>query len=71
MKQVKIFLCNNGFVEWKRLKFFRNDKCIVIIHDDCYEVMNADGGSYYTGSHVIYELIGYLTYYGLMDKCYK
>ena len=44
MKQAKMFLCNNGFVEWKRLKFFRNDKCIVIIHDDCYEVIHADGG---------------------------
>ena len=67
MNDIKDFLQLNGFVYWERLGFFRNDKCTVIVHSDCYEIMSKDGESYYTNSMVIYELIGYLVYYGLID----
>ena len=67
MYNIKDFLFLNGFVHWEKFGFFRNDKCTVIVHDDCYEIINKNRESYYTNSMVIYELIGYLVYYGLID----
>ena len=62
------FLEKNGFKQVKK-QHFQKDSCTVIIHDMCYEVN--DGKSAYGPNLEIYWLIGYLTYYGYMDKNYK
>ncbi len=69
--EIKKFFLLNNFDYWEKLNIFRNEKCTIIIHNDYYEIMNTEGGSYYTNSHIIYELIGYLTYNELMNKDYK
>ncbi len=63
------FLRANGF-EWKPVNIgLCNDKCEVIVHKGNYEIIT-DEGQYFTPDHLIYHLIGYLTYYNLMDKNY-
>ncbi len=57
-----------------KVNHFTNGKCSVIIHDDYYEIQSEDEFGhiqYFTKDLIIYHLIGYLTYYGLMDKDYK
>ena len=81
MQDIIDFLTLNGFTYTKDDKHnFTNSKCHIIVHID---ESDYDGGlvSYYTVqtseyfTHSpdlqIYWLIGYLTYYGYMDKDYK
>jgi hypothetical protein len=66
--QVKYFLENNGFIETEK-NTFKNEKCIVKSSFDGYEV-SFDECSCYSNDFSIYWLIGYLTYYNLIDKNY-
>ena len=78
MQDIINFLTLNGFTYTKDDKHnFTNNKCHIIVHNNesqwnnnHYEVQTPEG---YTCSPdlQIYWLIGYLTYYGYIDKNYK
>ena len=68
MKTAKDFLLKNGF-ECKNNRY-ANDRCCVVITYN-YSVMDNNFNSTYSDNLNIYWLIGYLTYYNLMDKDYK
>lgn len=69
--QIVDFLEKNGFESVEKGVYF-NAKAKVILYDDYYAVLNfEDGGINYSENLNIYWLIGYLTYYNLIDKEYK
>lgn len=73
--QISEFLCNNGFGKISS-SVYGNGKCQVHYHvqfgDECIEVYNIkEDTSWYQYDTIIYTLIGFLTYYNLMDKNYK
>lgn len=63
------FLINNGFEKHNDF-CYKNDKCLVHIYKKSYEIL-WQHGTYFTENFNIYHLVGYLTWYGLMDKDYK
>ena len=71
---VEVFLLRNEFAQVKE-NTFTNDKCTVILLEDCYQIDFTDAGygdmSTYTTSESIYHLVGILTWYDLMDRNYK
>jgi hypothetical protein len=71
---IEVFLLRNEFTQVKE-NTFTNDKCTVILLEDCYQIdfNDPDHGdvSSYTTSESIYHLIGILTWYDLMDRNYK
>lgn len=69
-KDIHDFLVLNGFKEIKN-DVFENKSCIVTIEIDTYTVKDATGGSVYSENLSIYWLIGFLTYYGFINKNYK
>jgi hypothetical protein len=70
MKDVIEFLELNGFKEIAGA--YTNGKSVVEIFDENYSVYNAIAETkWYSKDLTIYTLIGYLTYYNLMDKNYK
>jgi hypothetical protein len=70
LKDVIDFLKLNGFVRLEE-DSYGNDFCSVILEDDHYAICDNEGNVWYSHDHTIYTLIGYLTYYGYMDKNYK
>jgi hypothetical protein len=64
------FLTKNGF-HLVENNIYKNRKCKIIIHSDCYEVKLKFKYSAHSDNLNIYWLIGYLTYYNLIDKDYK
>lgn len=87
MQDIINFLTLNGFTHNSNAKYnhnFTNSKCCIIYHKgtkgeynttkrteyEYYEIQS-EIGSYFTENVIIYHLIGYLTYYGYMDKNYK
>jgi hypothetical protein len=70
MKDVMLFLLNNGF-KMVSADIFSNDKCTVVITQSGYSVSNREGGSLYSDNLSIYWLIGALTYNGYIEKNYK
>ena len=86
MKEVIEFLELNGFKETDpdfsdnecESISYSNDKCTVTIatwkthgYTSSYIITDADGGKSYSDDLNIYWLIGYLTYYGYIDRNYK
>lgn len=67
------FLGENHFRKIKGEKNkMQNNSCIITLTSDGYEVFDKKTAStVYSNNHNIYWLIGYLTYYGHMDKEYK
>ena len=70
MKDVIEFLELNGFVTGIASNCFRNSKCQINKKKSNYDVMH-DGDTWHSNDLTIYTLIGYLTYYGLMDRNFK
>jgi hypothetical protein len=73
MKAAVEFLELNGFIK-NEVGNYINSKCEVVILTNGYRVITRhDGYTYdwYSNDQTIYSLIGYLTYYDLMDKNYK
>lgn len=70
-KQIGPFLKLNGFTWQKQDKAFINDYCSIQIQENGYAVCDNDGSVWYSHDFTIYTLIGYLTYYGLMNKNYN
>lgn len=70
---IQHFLLKNGFTEVeKNIDVYTNGKCKVNIFYDCIEITSKENGErVYSDDHNIYWLIGYLTYYNLMDKNYN
>jgi hypothetical protein len=66
--KVKEFLMKNGFVCYKA--YFLSDSCSITMERDHY-VVKTDEGEWFSNDLLIYSLIGYLTYNGLMDKNYN
>jgi len=76
MNDVERFLDRNGLKLDDKptltYKMYKNDKCEVILWKDHYEIYNVEEeGTVYSSDLNIYWLIGYLTYYNLIDKNYK
>jgi hypothetical protein len=69
-KQIGPFLKLNGFEYNKPDKSFINDYCSIEIQKKGYAVCNNNGDVWYSHDFTIYTLIGYLTYYGYMNKNY-
>ncbi len=73
------FLKINGFTHNKEKHNFTNNHCIITIEqgfdesgETCdYYCVDTNKGTSYSYNLEIYWLIGYLTYYGYMDKDYK
>lgn len=63
------FLLKNGFNKIVNY-VYQNDKCKVTVTPQGYEVFH-DEFTWYSHDHNIYSLIGWLTWYDLMDKNYK
>ena len=74
MDEVVKFVLKNGFKE-TGLYHFANDNCQVEIVDNSneqyYVISDKQGNTMFTDNVNIYQLIGILTYYNLMDKNYK
>ncbi len=79
IEDLKNLLVPNGFIYYKNpANFFSNGKCRIILRKnengngycDFYEISTPEGICCSSDPN-IYWLIGYLTYYGLMDKNYK
>jgi len=68
MDAVKEFLIKNGFSKVES-NHYVNYICEVVIMKDCYNIIENNGSVYSDGLN-IYWLIGYLTYYDLIDKNY-
>ena len=68
-KPVIEFLKKNGF-ERMEPSSYANDRCNVVFGEHYYEVADSEGNVSYSKDENIYWLIGYLTYYGFMDKNY-
>ena len=66
--KVKEFLMKNGFACYQT--YFLSEKCSVTVEMDHY-VVKTDEGEWFSNDLLIYTLIGYLTYNGLMDKNYN
>lgn len=71
VKQIQPFLKLNGFTYRKDDKAFINEYCSIQIQENGYAVCDNDGSVWYSSDFAIYTLIGYLTYYGLMNKNYN
>ena len=71
---IEVFLLRNDFKQVKE-NTFTNDKCTVIILEDCYQVIfdypEVGEVSTYTDSLSMYHLVGILTWYDLLDRNYK
>lgn len=69
---------NYEIVEFLKINGFRpitpdvytNDKCQITYTKDGYDVW-FNGYTWYMHDHNIYQLVGFLTWNGLMDKNYK
>ena len=73
MKDIIEFLKLNGFKKTGVDRYSLSD-CNLYLHPDNYEVchfINEEEFSWYSSDLTIYTLIGYLTYYGLMDRNFK
>jgi hypothetical protein len=78
LKPVRKFLEDNGFfLPEGESDIYMNDKCMVRIFSDYYQVHSnkwpdtAEYGFLVSGNLNIYWLVGVLTWYGLIDKDYK
>ncbi len=76
-KYVSGFLLRNSFMELNE-NTFSNALSTVVIHDDYYQVifMNpdynlGDNVEMFTESLNIYQLVGILTWFGLIDRNYS
>jgi len=63
------FLKKNGF-KWIYVRHYSNEKCEIHINKNNYTVLS-EGCLIESEDLNIYWLIGYLTYYDLIDKNYK
>jgi len=70
MKAISEFLKKNGFKQDKDA-IYRNDKCMIIIYADSFEIVNNDDTSIHSFDLNIYWLVGVLTWYGYISKNYK
>ena len=68
LEKVKEFLMKNDFACYNT--YFLSDSCSITVERDHY-VVKTDGGEWFSNDLLIYSLIGYLTYNGLMDKNYN
>jgi hypothetical protein len=63
------FLLLNGFKQ--RIPYvYVNDKCEITVTEEGYEVYHNEL-TWYSHDHNIYSLVGWLTWYDLIDKNYK
>jgi hypothetical protein len=65
------FLSKNGFV--KKDEFFLSGKCSIQVCNEYYAVKYKEGEEHFewfSNDLLMYTLIGFLTYNGLMDKNY-
>lgn len=69
MKQyIENFLIKNDFKKSKNV--YTNNNCSVIIYDSNIGVRHGVGETF-CKSHNLYWIIGYLTWFGLIDKNYQ
>lgn len=76
-KYVSEFLLRNSFMELER-NTFSNALSTVVIHDDYYQVIFmypdynlGDNVEMFTESLNIFQLVGILTWFGLIDRNYS
>lgn len=74
-KFVGIFLKRNGFEKVDE-NTFKNDKCTVVIHEECYEIYYYDEDfsenmAFFTDSLRLPELLGNLLWHKFIDKDFK
>jgi hypothetical protein len=67
--KVIAFLKLNGF-DRMETNSYANDRCNVVYEDGYFAVADRDGNTTYSKDQNIYWLIGFLTYYGFMNKNY-
>jgi len=72
METVVNFLINNGFKKDPHdSNTFINKHCNITLTGYCYDIVTNDGDFISSDDYNIYWLIGYLTYYGYINKNYK
>lgn len=66
------FLEKNGFIKTDvEIESYANDHCNVVFEDNVSMIMAFNDGTQFFATPNIYFLIGWLTYYGHIDKNYK
>lgn len=68
---IRKFLTINGFIEKAKNEFYSNEKCSIVIERDNCWFLDTELRHFQTDSLSVFELIGTLTYYGLIDRDYK
>lgn len=70
---LKKFLMINGFLEVVENFLYSNEYCQITVLNNSYEIITNDleFGYLETNGYSLPEIIGYLTYYGLIDRNYK